>query len=107
MATSSGTSARLSLSFLRQTTAESTSSSPFPSLLLSRVVLELSLTPLPPQTARGASRFDNYAAVMSVSEELLCAFELLKPLDAPALRKEMTKAKRKRCVPSLPPLGRP
>lgn len=34
----------------------------------------------------------------SVSEELLCAFELLKPLDGPALRKEMTKAKRKRCV---------
>lgn len=46
-----------------------------------------------------ARRFDNYAAVMSVSEELLCAFELLKPLDAPALRKEMTKAKRKRYVP--------
>ncbi|KAI0076083.1 Metallo-dependent phosphatase [Panus rudis PR-1116 ss-1] len=39
--------------------------------------------------------FDNYGACMSVSEELLCAFELLKPLDAPALRKEMTKAKRK------------
>lgn len=34
----------------------------------------------------------------SVSEELLCAFELLKPLDGPALRKEMTKAKRKRLV---------
>ncbi|TCD71557.1 serine/threonine protein phosphatase Pzh1 [Steccherinum ochraceum] len=39
--------------------------------------------------------FDNYGACMSVSEELLCAFELLKPLDGPALRKEMTKAKRK------------
>ena len=34
----------------------------------------------------------------SVSEDLLCAFELLKPLDGPALRKEMTKAKRKRQV---------
>lgn len=34
----------------------------------------------------------------SVSEELLCAFELLKPLDGPALRKEMTKAKRKTYV---------
>lgn len=33
---------------------------------------------------------------VSVSEDLLCAFELLKPLDGPALRKEMTKAKRKR-----------
>jgi hypothetical protein len=35
---------------------------------------------------------------MSVSEELLCAFELLRPLDGQALRKEMTKAKRKRSV---------
>jgi hypothetical protein len=35
---------------------------------------------------------------MSVSEELLCAFELLRPLDGNALRKEMTKAKRKRSV---------
>jgi serine/threonine-protein phosphatase PP1 catalytic subunit len=61
------------------------------------------------------SEFDNYGACMrfvvsiiavprpgyqlwshSVSEDLLCAFELLKPLDGPALRKEMTKAKRKR-----------
>ncbi|EGN91751.1 hypothetical protein SERLA73DRAFT_66892 [Serpula lacrymans var. lacrymans S7.3] len=40
--------------------------------------------------------FDNYGACMSVSEDLLCAFELLKPLDGPALRKEMTRAKRKR-----------
>jgi serine/threonine-protein phosphatase PP1 catalytic subunit len=61
--------------------------------------------------------FDNYGACMrsalihiyfvamanilkkqSVSEDLLCAFELLKPLDGAALRKEMTKAKRKRCI---------
>ncbi|KAI0322624.1 Metallo-dependent phosphatase-like protein [Amylostereum chailletii] len=47
--------------------------------------------------------FDNYGACMSVSEDLLCAFELLKPLDGPALRKEMTKAKRKRCVMRLHP----
>lgn len=39
--------------------------------------------------------FDNYGACMSVSEDLLCAFELLKPLDGAALRKEMIKAKRK------------
>ncbi|KAH8835295.1 Metallo-dependent phosphatase-like protein [Flagelloscypha sp. PMI_526] len=39
--------------------------------------------------------FDNYGACMSVSEDLLCAFELLKPLDGAALRKEMSKAKRK------------
>jgi hypothetical protein len=38
---------------------------------------------------------------ISVSEDLLCAFELLKPLDGAALRKEMTKAKRKRCVVCL------
>ncbi|KAG9009178.1 serine/threonine protein phosphatase Pzh1 [Tulasnella sp. JGI-2019a] len=43
--------------------------------------------------------FDNYGACMSVSEDLLCAFELLKPLDGPALRKEMTKAKRKSLAP--------
>ncbi|KJA29109.1 hypothetical protein HYPSUDRAFT_487030 [Hypholoma sublateritium FD-334 SS-4] len=42
--------------------------------------------------------FDNYGACMSVSEDLLCAFELLKPLDGAALRKEMTKAKRKSAV---------
>ncbi|KAG6890421.1 serine/threonine protein phosphatase Pzh1 [Termitomyces sp. Mi166 len=35
--------------------------------------------------------------LVRVSEDLLCAFELLKPLDGAALRKEMTKAKRKRC----------
>lgn len=40
--------------------------------------------------------FRNADGGHSVSEELLCAFELLKPLDGPALRKEMTKAKRKR-----------
>jgi hypothetical protein len=38
----------------------------------------------------------NHASFLSVSEDLLCAFELLKPLDGAALRKEMTKAKRKR-----------
>lgn len=42
--------------------------------------------------------FDNYGACMSVSEDLLCAFELLKPLDGAALRKEMTKAKRKKSI---------
>jgi len=38
----------------------------------------------------------NFGAVMSVSEDLLCSFELLKPLDGAALKKEMTKSKRKR-----------
>lgn len=60
----------------------------------------------------------NFAAVMSVSEDLLCSFELLKvwtpcrcfssactdfaffhqPLNSADLKKEMTKAKRKRYV---------
>ncbi|KAK1924772.1 Metallo-dependent phosphatase-like protein [Papiliotrema laurentii] len=39
--------------------------------------------------------FDNYGACMSVSEDLLCSFELLKPLDGAALKKEMTRSKRK------------
>lgn len=39
--------------------------------------------------------FDNFGAVMSVSEDLLCAFELLKPLDANSLKKEMAKSKRR------------
>ncbi|CAH7686438.1 serine/threonine-protein phosphatase PP-Z [Phakopsora pachyrhizi] len=38
--------------------------------------------------------FDNFGAVMSVSEDLLCAFELLQPLDGAALKKEMQKKKR-------------
>lgn len=37
---------------------------------------------------------------MSVSEDLLCSFELLKPLDGAALKKEMTKSKRKSQVPN-------
>lgn len=57
--------------------------------------------------------FDNFGAVMSVSEDLLCAFELLKvgrdsvvtsppansflqPLDGQALKKEMAKNRRRR-----------
>lgn len=39
--------------------------------------------------------FDNFGAVMSVSEDLLCAFELIKPLDGAALKKEMAKNKRR------------
>lgn len=40
--------------------------------------------------------FDNWGAVMSVSEDLLCSFELLKPLDSMALRQEMQKSRRER-----------
>ena len=39
---------------------------------------------------------------MSVSEDLLCSFELLKPLDGAALKKEMTRSKRKRSVRLIP-----
>lgn len=40
--------------------------------------------------------FDNWGAVMSVSEELLCSFELLKPLDSVALKHEMKKGRNER-----------
>lgn len=40
--------------------------------------------------------FDNYGAVMSVSVELLCSFELIKPLDSMALKNQMKKARIKR-----------
>jgi hypothetical protein len=40
--------------------------------------------------------FDNWGAVMSVSAELLCSFELLKPLDSSALKHHIKKAKNKR-----------
>lgn len=49
--------------------------------------------------------FDNYGAVMSVSTELLCSFELLKPLDSSALKSQMKKSRNKRnsMVNSPPP----
>ncbi|EEQ36507.1 putative serine threonine-phosphatase PP-Z1 [Clavispora lusitaniae] len=40
--------------------------------------------------------FDNWGAVMSVSEELLCSFELLDPLDSVALKQAMRKGKHER-----------
>ncbi|CAG8960453.1 hypothetical protein HYFRA_00008172 [Hymenoscyphus fraxineus] len=51
--------------------------------------------------------FDNYGAVMSVSTELLCSFELLKPLDSSALKSQMKKSRNKRnsMVNSPPPGG--
>ncbi|KAF4630375.1 hypothetical protein G7Y89_g7758 [Cudoniella acicularis] len=51
--------------------------------------------------------FDNYGAVMSVSTELLCSFELLKPLDTSALKSQMKKSRNKRnsMLNSPPPGG--
>ncbi|KAK1832834.1 Serine/threonine-protein phosphatase PP-Z [Podospora conica] len=40
--------------------------------------------------------FDNWGAVMSVSTELLCSFELLKPLDSNALKSHIKKGRNKR-----------
>ncbi|KAI9865384.1 MAG: hypothetical protein M1813_002273 [Trichoglossum hirsutum] len=40
--------------------------------------------------------FDNWGAVMSVSGELLCSFELLKPLDSSALKNHIKKGRSKR-----------
>lgn len=45
--------------------------------------------------------FDNWGAVMSVSEELLCSFELLDPLDSVALKQVMKKGKYERRYASL------
>ncbi|CAG8756574.1 45183_t:CDS:2 [Gigaspora margarita] len=47
--------------------------------------------------------FDNYGAVMSVNEELLCSFELLKPPDA---KQQQTKAKKRPSIigPHSPPV---
>ncbi|KAL3465481.1 Metallo-dependent phosphatase-like protein [Aspergillus heterothallicus] len=40
--------------------------------------------------------FDNWGAVMSVSGELLCSFELLKPLDSAALKNHIKKGRKER-----------
>lgn len=40
--------------------------------------------------------FDNWGAVMSVNAELLCSFELLKPLDSSALKSHIKKGRNKR-----------
>ncbi|MCJ1308846.1 hypothetical protein MMC25_002501 [Agyrium rufum] len=40
--------------------------------------------------------FDNWGAAMSVSDELLCSFELLKPLDSSALKSHIKKGRNKR-----------
>ncbi|KGU21102.1 protein phosphatase [Candida albicans P57055] len=40
--------------------------------------------------------FDNWGAVMGVSEDLLCSFELLDPLDSAALKQVMKKEKQER-----------
>ncbi|CCH40825.1 Serine/threonine-protein phosphatase [Wickerhamomyces ciferrii] len=45
--------------------------------------------------------FDNWGAVMSVSEELLCSFELLDPLDSVALKQVMKKGKHERRIANL------
>lgn len=40
--------------------------------------------------------FDNWGAVMSVSSNLLCSFELLKPLDSSALKTHIKKGRNAR-----------
>lgn len=45
--------------------------------------------------------FDNWGAVMSVSEELLCSFELLDPLDSVALKRLMKQGRIERRKASL------
>ncbi|KAJ6256789.1 Serine/threonine-protein phosphatase [Drechslerella dactyloides] len=52
--------------------------------------------------------FDNWGAVMSVSSELLCSFELIKPLDSAALKSHIKKGRNKRnsLYPQSPPVTR-
>jgi len=45
--------------------------------------------------------FDNWGAVMSVSEELLCSFELLDPLDSVALKRLMKQGRIERRKASM------
>lgn len=42
------------------------------------------------------NEFDNWGAVMSVNAELLCSFELLKPLDVTQLKSHIKKARNER-----------
>lgn len=42
--------------------------------------------------------FDNWGAVMSVSDNLLCSFELLKPLDSTALKSHIKKGRNARAT---------
>lgn len=47
-------------------------------------------------TSQYCGEFDNWGAVMSVNAELLCSFELLKPLDSSALKSHIKKGRNKR-----------
>ncbi|KAI9825848.1 MAG: hypothetical protein M1832_000789 [Thelocarpon impressellum] len=51
--------------------------------------------------------FDNWGAVMSVSAELLCSFELLKPLDSSALKSHIKRSRNKRNTLLNSPVGPP
>lgn len=42
--------------------------------------------------------FDNFGAIMSVNEELLCSFELLTPMDHPAVKIPFKEGRRQRYV---------
>ncbi|KAK9760675.1 serine/threonine protein phosphatase Pzh1 [Basidiobolus ranarum] len=44
--------------------------------------------------------FDNYGAVMNVNDDLLCSFELLKPIDTPLLRQQILKGIRRQSPPA-------
>lgn len=50
----------------------------------------------PANSIQYCGEFDNWGAVMSVNSELLCSFELLKPLDSSALKSHIKKGRNKR-----------
>lgn len=51
--------------------------------------------------------FDNWGAIMSVSGELLCSFELLKPLDSTALKNHIKKGRKERNSMLSSPVSNP
>lgn len=56
----------------------------------------LAQLPNPTNLEQYCGEFDNWGAIMSVSGELLCSFELLKPLDSTALKNHIKKGRHQR-----------
>lgn len=61
-----------------------------------RAAPETAFSDRPANRSKYCGEFDNWGAVMSVSTELLCSFELLKPLDSNALKNHIKKGRNKR-----------
>lgn len=60
--------------------------------------LQLAIELLILDTLQYCGEFDNWGAIMSVSDELVCSFELLQPLDSTALKRHIKKTGKNRVV---------